>query len=279
MDSPPVLYHYTSSQGLQGILQTGSLWATHTAYLNDSSEFEHAAYLLTELLTELKQHYETDLTHPIHSLADRAVVRLQELPGLYDRYVTCFCSIDNLLSQWRAYGHQGGYSIGFDHEGLIERLPPECQLAKVNYSNPHFLQGYFEEMIELMEMYGSPGERSELEHSLIENLGKLSATIKHPAFAEEHEWRIVCPRQRHSANPDLPGLRFRYGSDMVVPYLNLGIAQQIEDGQPTLPINSVTIGPMREPELARQSLLMLLESLGYHSGSIEVRKSDAPLRV
>jgi hypothetical protein len=33
------LYHYTSVNGLQGILETNVSQATHVAYLNDSQEF------------------------------------------------------------------------------------------------------------------------------------------------------------------------------------------------------------------------------------------------
>ena len=34
----PELYHYTNLDGLKGILSTKSLWATHFANLNDSTE-------------------------------------------------------------------------------------------------------------------------------------------------------------------------------------------------------------------------------------------------
>ena len=33
------LYHYTSAEGLQGIIQSQQLWATHIHYLNDHKEF------------------------------------------------------------------------------------------------------------------------------------------------------------------------------------------------------------------------------------------------
>ena len=57
-------------------------------------------------------------------------------------YLTCFCEEDNLLSQWRAYGQSGGYSIGFrvsPNVGVFgERLTPEpniytCRWTKVEY--------------------------------------------------------------------------------------------------------------------------------------------------
>ena len=37
----PFVYHYTSRAGLEGILTTQTLFATHYRYLNDRSEIEH----------------------------------------------------------------------------------------------------------------------------------------------------------------------------------------------------------------------------------------------
>lgn len=50
-DAPPVLYHYTSVEGLTGILQTEELWETDAEFLNDAQElnFDRA-----ELCTELE---------------------------------------------------------------------------------------------------------------------------------------------------------------------------------------------------------------------------------
>jgi Protein of unknown function (DUF2971) len=43
-------------------------------------------------------------------------------PLLYRIYAVCFCEEENLLSQWRAYGQNGGYSIGFSMDNLHGRL-------------------------------------------------------------------------------------------------------------------------------------------------------------
>ena len=37
-----MLYHYTSLQGLIGIISNSSIWCSHCEYLNDSSEFNQA---------------------------------------------------------------------------------------------------------------------------------------------------------------------------------------------------------------------------------------------
>ena len=39
---PDVLYHYTDSGGLKGILSSGKIWATDIHYLNDKSEIQLA---------------------------------------------------------------------------------------------------------------------------------------------------------------------------------------------------------------------------------------------
>jgi hypothetical protein len=41
---------------------------------------------------------------------------------IYRTYVACFCEDDNLLSQWRAYGQNGGYSLTFPRDVLSKSL-------------------------------------------------------------------------------------------------------------------------------------------------------------
>src|SRR6201999_2340266 len=42
--------HYTSTPGLLGIIDTGHLWATDLAYLNDASEFNFGLIHLVEAM-------------------------------------------------------------------------------------------------------------------------------------------------------------------------------------------------------------------------------------
>src|SRR6185312_15284881 len=49
------MFHYTTASGLIGILESGSLWATHANFLNDSAECR----LLNRLLTpQIKSEFE-----------------------------------------------------------------------------------------------------------------------------------------------------------------------------------------------------------------------------
>src|SRR5438132_1305483 len=49
------LYHYTSLEVFQKILESKKLWASHVAYMNDGSEFDYGVQMMTEVIgDELK---------------------------------------------------------------------------------------------------------------------------------------------------------------------------------------------------------------------------------
>lgn len=121
-----LLYHYTTLDGLLGIVDRGGLWATHVRFFNDLEEFRDAfsrVYMdefirclapgvskeavqhLGEQLIPPEDRYETFL---ISFTDDEAVPPEQKTrPG--DR-----------LSQWRAYSRgSGGFSLGFDHDSIM----------------------------------------------------------------------------------------------------------------------------------------------------------------
>lgn len=79
----------------------------------------------------------------MHKVLDRFIYYL-------DAYVVCFSAARDLLSQWRAYGQQGGYAIGFSGGALqsvaaaprtrISLVPvvydPEVQQEQISESAP-----------------------------------------------------------------------------------------------------------------------------------------------
>jgi hypothetical protein len=53
---PEYLYHYTSIDGLHGIVTNRSIWASMVHYLNDAAELKTAISIFEEILTrELRQ--------------------------------------------------------------------------------------------------------------------------------------------------------------------------------------------------------------------------------
>ncbi|MFZ1084154.1 MAG: DUF2971 domain-containing protein [Terracidiphilus sp.] len=137
---PDLLYHYTTQEGLLGILEKQKIWASHLQYLNDKSEGHIFSKLL---LDELNQRTTTGPEEPLSQLGMYAQLMMlsidqpkSQIQGAYkdvldlgkkafswianqDTFVASFSERGDLLSQWRAYsGETGGYSIAFTRSYL-----------------------------------------------------------------------------------------------------------------------------------------------------------------
>src|SRR5271166_1213817 len=138
-DSP--LYHYTTGENFIKIIQSGELWATQAACLNDATELIYA-------VEQLKQRVNAKMDAPHNKIIDPILTRLGE--ALSDPsaetspvFVACFSERRDDLSQWRAYsGGEGGYAIQFEPMKLREAgfLPmpddttqPQILLVRVEY--------------------------------------------------------------------------------------------------------------------------------------------------
>jgi hypothetical protein len=135
------LFHYTTAEGLIGILQTQSLFATHSAFLNDSTECRIIRdILLPRLEKELKDATPklvqrgvidpkilTDFGDDLfRQEADNMLTAMsQTTNNIAPYFVTSFCVHEpntpacehGLLSQWRGYA-KGGFAIEFDELGI-----------------------------------------------------------------------------------------------------------------------------------------------------------------
>jgi hypothetical protein len=148
------LFHYTTAQGLLGIIKDQALFATHADFSNDSSECKLIrAYIANVLSSEYKelvpQLIDMKIIDPdllrMHGIlvfekeADNSVnAMLRATNNTAPYFVTSFCIHDDksyeyshgLLSQWRGYG-LGGFAIEFD-ELEIDKLI-EAELAGWKY--------------------------------------------------------------------------------------------------------------------------------------------------
>jgi hypothetical protein len=97
----------------------------------------------------------------------------------------------------------------------------------------------------------------------------VACIIKHSGFEEEAEYRQIY--QPSSSVLSLE-TKYRMGRFGLTPYIEIGFLEKER-----LPIESITIGPCRDPHAEEQSLRMMLAKYGY--GDVEVQKSGIPLRV
>jgi len=288
----PLLYHYTNAAGLKGIISSNSLWGTDTRFLNDSAEIVHlkapyVAALVPEFAKAIRQRglsqsevRQYNASGGAQGLAENLVSSLYqatfEAVGASPEMTACvtsFCTHENdkdyerengLLSQWRAYGSDGGYCLVFDTNALCDMLGAEfdskywvwLQMEKVRYAvdgtsiNDLFPRLISETVVTFVEFINGREPPSDATAAFLE----AAALLKHQGFKEEQEARIVA----------IPGTQALYNDAKATygaafKHLNVPeLVPQPTGGPPrvalfsglstVLPIRRVIAGPSNDPK-------------------------------
>jgi hypothetical protein len=260
------LYHYTTFNGLLGIVKSGALWASDIRYMNDSAEMRHTADLIG---SEVAERIAGGHSNPklLNQFLDWVSHRFTNGHMLF---AASFRSNGNLLSQWRGYSSLGkGVSIGFDPDHLLKCAQRQSfQVGRCIYK-PEEQKSLIKQVVDVVEVlaagYGkafdeSGRQSSQFYHSVFEkiesDLLRLAAILKHPSFQEEDEWRIVSPvLTDYVSSP----VRFREGTSMLVPYVEFAL---MPDKDRPLPLEHIFLGPTPNIDLSMNSITMFLSKKG-----------------
>jgi hypothetical protein len=287
-DAPRTLWHYTNAAGLQGILESNRLWATDALYLNDAAEVRYGTDLVIETLGNLDLgHTKEDTRQFLFGLLDPTHGPLRGwLTRELRPFVTCFCSTADLLSQWRAYagaGEFGGYAVGFTPPGALaawaQTAPHLLALRRVIYDeNVQVLrcQALLQPLVDFLDT--DPSDRGRLDGfaaELVNGIAEVATWCKHPAFAEENEWRVVYYRLQ---DPDPLPVEHRIATGLIVPYVSLEVPTAVGSLPDVLPITVIHCGPSLDPDRKVRGVTSLLESLGM-ADRIRVSVSTTPARL
>jgi hypothetical protein len=134
---PPILWHYTTGDGLIGILTTKTIFATQVSCMNDQSEFRYANERYRKALAEHpRDALSADGQWALETLIDIETAAAGDAAAYRDRwFVTSFSASPDDLSQWRAYGGgENGYAIGFRSDMISAGcIAHRSALFKVSY--------------------------------------------------------------------------------------------------------------------------------------------------
>lgn len=151
----PELFHYTGISGLEGIVKSQTLWATHALFMNDTTELREFKGRLHDILRPAFESFTAKMydNPTAHSIIDQhggyknaideymtfynhmyeyTLLGTSNEQAFADPFVLSFCTHDDkdikqhgLLSQWRGYGQEGGYALVFDTASLSRLLEQE----------------------------------------------------------------------------------------------------------------------------------------------------------
>lgn len=283
--TPEVLWHYTTAEGLLGIVKSGKIRASQSVFLNDAQELTYGIDLFFEVLAAYdKGHLRTETAEWIDKWAsgESGSVLRQWLQRNAVPFVACFCAEGDLLSQWRAYGETGGYALGFScppAQAWVQSAGHGLSLRRVVYERDDQesqIRAVVKALSELLDKAPQDGHtQTEFVRNLVDAIGLVGAYCKDPAFKEEHEWRIIYQRLE---DPDPFDLQFRTSGNILVPYVELPLTVPVgnEAGTGRLPISHVRVGPNVDAALGQLGAGAVLREKGYEA---VVSASGAPLRL
>jgi hypothetical protein len=278
MVDAPILHHYTDAFGIHGIVSSNCLWATATQFSNDLSEIEYAVSIALGIIEEmwwskngltpweqmLAEHLAQLFTTPLHTFGQP--------------FIVSFCEDGDLLSQWRAYGRTSGFSLAFSplvrkdevrlnckhgFRTMVKRVvyDPAKQRARLRFILRNFVKlvnGF------AFAPTSSKGESAHVELSLLLILEMTDwvCAVKHKAFSEEKEWRIITyPKGATmvgTRSGNYKGVAVRPKPKLLLPYMIL----EPSSGK-RLPLVGIKCGPSQFQEQSARAMNILLHKHGY----------------
>ena len=274
---PEILYHYTSQEGLLGIICKKEMWASHTQYLNDQREFRHAIELVRDELSRMVRQANTQ-TRPFVEEMNQG---MDEHDGMESVNV-CVCSFSeegDILSQWRAYGDGvAKFSIGFSGT-LLRQVSDQMNswLVPCLYGEGKqralvraLLEDVLQENLALVPQDDDENEDICLQRhgNLIAYLNRYAPILKHDAFSEEREWRIVtrplmCRNERFDYRP---------GRSMLIPYYRIPMVGP----DVKFDVERIVVGPVPQGDRAVRAVKSLM--VKHRLKTTKVLGSDVPFR-
>lgn len=278
LDEQPLeeLYHYTSHEGLLGIVKNKEIWATDADYLNDSKEL----YLAFDIARNKLNARKKSTNREEQELFNNMLLMMDCLEGKNSICVCSFSEANNLLSQWRAYCRGGGYTIGFRSKDLknmaeLQRFvlvrceyDREKQKEIINDIIDYYRDLFWQEG-EKGVSYGINNLRGAISLNFISTLIRFGLILKHESFKEEKEWRLIS--DDHISN-NTSHMECRVGRSMLIPYFRFNLEELWKKQQ----FLKVTIGPGLFSEKSVKAVRNLLILSGHKHPGVEM--STIPYR-
>lgn len=267
-----LLWHYTDTQGLEGIVRNRTIRLSHPGFLNDPSELQYANSVYDEMLDRLASGQD-DLAQEFVS-GYRAYEKEERFP-FNNHFVASFCKDHDQLELWRQYGDDGrGFSLGFRVKELKDVVVRQAlYVYRVLYDRDEqddltnkILSFFLSEFQKIPEA----GENSnliirEVYTPLHTVLDFFTPFFKHPCYANEQENRLVL----HGSDIAWHKKKFLARRGYFKPYIDFKI-----DRAKAFPLDTVMVGPTTPSPQCENSLWPFLAN---HEGEkIQIKRSALP---
>ena len=297
------IYHYTSPDGLLGIVKDKGINLRFTRYdcVNDLSEGRdvircyalacrelHDSGVIDDSFYNAVCDIELEISSVMSFTINRRLtldgrevdIGKEYLPLRCEAYICCFSRDGDSLPMWNYYSKKGvnqGYNVGFDC-GLTERgniiLENESismEMVSVIYNDSEKI-GDIKYIIEAVyKMSGSDPDYGACRVLITDELKKRMFRFKSQYFAHEQEIRLVLyvPVAFPEDCSESERLRIKYTSQngYLIPYVDILYKKEL--------LNRITVGPLLEKEISIRTLETIKVQYNYN---YEIVTSSVPIR-
>jgi hypothetical protein len=266
-----ILYHYTTAEGLQGIIKDKSIWASDYRFLSDTAEFHYGLKIFQDIFGRFAKQLPTDVVEVIENLK-KHYFAAPDFP--FSMLIASFCECGDLLSQWRGYNGAIGYAIGFKFDWLQRNADAQgFQLVQARYEPEEQQQtivGAFNLLKESLKERAEQNPSSETVKEWWPLMLVRIAALKDKHFKEEKEWRLVKAKSDWEK-----GIFTRVVQSGLVPYLPMKLNKKIirnASHPKNVGIERIIVGPglLDQQKVAVHALLASQEM------RLEIEKSRIP---
>ncbi len=297
------VYHYTSPDGLLGIIKDKGINLRFTRYdcVNDLSEGRdvircyHLACIralntgiISRAFYEAIWTIELDVSAVMsfnidnHLNLDGRKIDISEeyVPLRCEAYICCFSRDGDSLPMWNYYAKKGvnqGYNVGFD-SGLTELKNITLENKSIHMEMVSVIYNEEEKVGDILTIIdavhrlsdGDPGFDNCL-RLIKDELKKRMFRFKSQFFAHEQEVRLVLyvPVELPEDVTNEKRLKIKYTSQSgyLIPYVDLVYKKDLLD--------RITVGPLLEKEISIRTLETLKTNYNYN---FEIVTSNVPIR-
>lgn len=297
-------YHYTSPEGLKGILETRTLFFTDCEYLNDTSERLNINKTLDKFWYNERKYYDREFYNLIKNirLTNYTDSGFSYLDNDFDsntkcRYFVLSCSNDDdSLNMWKYYSkgnEYNGYCISLFGPALTDEwIDRETSVAieegDVVYFEDEKIKRIRTTVEKLYELWCLYQRNQNIDDKIISEfrswIQMASLFFKDDHFFGEEEYRYVAivPEDRLNylnysyKNKTFKMYDFRIVNGTFIPYIKMPFNFYHVDE--CYAIESIRVGPSEKQEQKAKSIERLIQSLDYDMKIGRILYSNIPLR-
>lgn len=290
------LVHYTSAENALNILKSETFWLRNVRCMNDYSEIQHGIQLLLRVFNENDKARVNRVISVFDQGAEGAAKAAIDafdswIPSLPDStFIGCLSLYDPIdpygrLSMWRAYSaHRSGVALIMNSQPfLAETNELKAYSLPVAYLTDQQFADGIDRCLETLEQNNAiirTLDFTSIQDTVFWWLLCMAVGLKHPAFIEEREWRVIYIPSMERSPIIGEHVESVGGLPQVVQKIPLKDDPQNGLHGADIPqlINKILIGPTEFPLVLRDAFVAALTQKNVEEAEMKVAISFIPLR-